>query len=97
MERSHTSWLFSVSLLWGNTKASSSEPEQEDAKGSASFQRERFALQHGGGKGKTPAVTLGSRVGARGARAGPRCVLVFLQARNPHQISAVLVAVYPTV
>lgn len=96
--------LCSVSLLWGKTKASSSEPDGEH-KTSTYWVPSHFS---GGGivgvnvriwweKGFTPTVTLSSGVGGGGARAGPSCVFVFLRALHSHQSSTVSVTVYPTV
>lgn len=48
-------------------------------------------------KGRTEAAALGSGFGCGGARAGPRCVLLLLQAFCSHLIATVPVTVYPTV
>lgn len=47
--------------------------------------------------GRTEAAALGPRFRCRGARAGPRCVFLFLWAFCSHLISTMPVTVYPTV
>lgn len=96
--------LFSVSLLWGKTNASSSEPVRAHkqlvnwVKGHFTGNSMHwFDVLYAMDKGHTQAVALGSRVRGKGARAGSSCVFVFLQTLYSHLISTVPVTVYPTV
>lgn len=95
--------LFSVSLVWGKTKVSSSEPDRGQNKlvcwDQSHFTGREFqvSLLYIIEEGHTQAVTLDFWLGGRGTWAGPGCVFVFLQTLPAHLISTVSVTVYPTV
>lgn len=95
--------LFSVSLVWGKTKVSSSEPDRGQNKSvcwvQSHFTGREFqvSLLYIIEEGHTQAVTLDFWLEGRGTWAGPGCVFVFLQTLPAHLISTVSVTVYPTV